>query len=215
MTAMNTLRSQPTYVKIAAAATVAVGAAAVYHEHERRKTEKSKKSTTEKKKSKEDSSPDKSKKSKKSSSKSPEMKRKSKSSSSEKTKTKPESTDKSVEPIATPAAPEPKATTGNKKVVVLISSYGGNIQIKTNQERAFTILKGMKVEGDQLEIVDGAKAPNREKRNELFGVSGIRAKYPQFFVVDQTDKTHFVANWEDFEAMNDMGCLKQTLNIAA
>ncbi len=209
---------QPTYVKIAAAATVAAGAAAVYHEHERRKTEKTKNSTTEKKKSKTETSPDKPKKSKKSSSKSPESKRKSKASSGEKTKTKTESTDKSptkVEPISTPAAPEPKATTGNKKIVVLISSYGGNIQIKTNQERAFTILKGMKVEGDQLEVVDGAVAPNREKRNELFGVSGIRAKYPQFFVVDQTDKTHFVANWEDFEAMNDMGSLKKTLNLAA
>ena len=211
-------------VKIAVGVTVAAGAAAVYVEHERRKKEKTEK--TKKKKSKAESSPDKPKKSKKSSSKSPKTKRKTKSSSSEKNKTKAESTDQSpakVEPIAAAAAPEltpeptpePTAATGNKKVVVLISSYGGNIQIKTNQERAFTILKGMKVEGDQLEIVDGAKAPNREKRNELFGVSGIRAKYPQFFVVDQTDKTHFVANWEDFEAMNDMGCLKQTLNLAA
>jgi len=111
--------------------------------------------------------------------------------------------------LATPPAP-----TGNKSVLVLISSYQTNPNLKSNQDRAMTILKGLKIPDHQLETIDGAAPANKERRNELFGISGIRAKYPQFFVVDQTDTTTFVADWDNFEAMNEMGTLKETLNLA-
>uniref|UniRef100_A0A7S0TA28 Uncharacterized protein n=1 Tax=Pseudo-nitzschia delicatissima TaxID=44447 RepID=A0A7S0TA28_9STRA len=110
--------------------------------------------------------------------------------------------------------PETTPTTGNKKVVVLVTSYAANPNIKANQDRAMTILKGLKVSDDQMETIDGAAKQLRGKRNELFGLSGIRAKYPQFFVIDQNDQTNFLASWEDFEMMNEMGTLKASLNLA-
>jgi hypothetical protein len=106
-----------------------------------------------------------------------------------------------------------EAPPSNKKLLVLISSYSPNIQQKTNQDRAFTIIKGLKIGDDQIETIDGAVAANREKRNELFGLSGIRAKYPQFFLVDG-GTTKFLADWDGFEAMNEMGTLKESVNLS-
>ena len=110
----------------------------------------------------------------------------------------------------------PTATkgSGNRKLLVLISSYMPTLKQRTSQDRAFTILNGIGISPDQMETVDGAMATNKEKRNELFGVSGIRAKYPQFFLVDGNQQTEFFADWEDFEAMNDSGILKETLVLA-
>ncbi len=79
----------------------------------------------------------------------------------------------------------------------------------------------MKIPDHQLELVDGAAPSNKERRNDLFGISGIRAKYPQIFVVVDNDDdddatpttTTFVADWEGFEAMNEMGTLRETLNL--
>ena len=79
---------------------------------------------------------------------------------------------------------------------------------------AMTILKGMKIGDDRMETIDGSKPENKEKRNELFGISGIRAKYPQFFVVDQSDATTFLADWDGFQEMNEMGSLKESINLA-
>ena len=110
--------------------------------------------------------------------------------------------------------PEAARATSNKRVVVLVTSYYGNPHTRPNQERAMTILNGLKVGDDQLEILDGAAPANKEKRNKLFALSGIRAKYPQFFVVDQNDTTTFLADWEGLEAMNEMGSLKESLNLA-
>jgi len=121
-----------------------------------------------------------------------------------------------VQPKTEPFEEQPveSKAPGNKKLLVLISSYSPNIAQKTSQERAMTIIKGLKVRPDQMETIDGANKDNRERRNELFGVSGIRAKYPQFFVVDANDQTKFVADWDGFEMLNEMGTLKETLNLA-
>ena len=192
---------------VAAAVTIAAGAAAVMVERKRRKKPSSKKVKKEKDEKKADSSTSvvETKKKKKKRSKSKE--------------------EKIVVAAAVPVTPEsseteevvepaPVAQSGNKKIVVLVTSYCTNPQIRANQDMAMTILKGLKIKDDQLETIDGAAKDNREKRNELFGVSGIRAKYPQFFVVDQSDTTSFLANWDDFQAMNEMGTLKQSLNLA-
>ena len=120
----------------------------------------------------------------------------------------------STAPIIDTPEESPESGGNNKKVVVLISSYATNANLKSNQDRALTILKGLKLRDDQMEIIDGAVAANRDKRNELFGLSGIRAKYPQFFVVDQSDATTFLADWEGFQEMNEMGSLKESINLA-
>ena len=106
-----------------------------------------------------------------------------------------------------------KKSSGSKKMIVLISSYSANHQQKSHQDRALTILKGLKIGEDQLETIDGAKPENKEKRNELFGLSGIRAKYPQFFLVDESNTTSFLADFDGFEAMHEMGTLLETMKL--
>lgn len=114
----------------------------------------------------------------------------------------------------------PAETKGDKKLLVLISSFSGNLQQRSHQDRALTILKGLNVRNDQMVTVDGAKPENREKRSALFGVSGIRAKYPQFFLVDAAAGDNgsatltFLADWDGFESMNEIGTLKESMNLA-
>ncbi|VEU42713.1 unnamed protein product [Pseudo-nitzschia multistriata] len=101
----------------------------------------------------------------------------------------------------------------NRKILMLISTVSGSQEQKTAQDRALTILKGMHISPEQLEQVDGADPANLERRNELFAVSGIRAKYPQFFVVNANDKIEYLADWESFEMMNEVGSLSESMNL--
>jgi len=98
----------------------------------------------------------------------------------------------------------------NKKILMLISSTSGRVDQKTAQDRALTILKGMQVSPEQL---DGAIPANRERRNELFVISGIRAHYPQFFLIDANNEIKYFADWEAFETMHDMGSLLELMNL--
>lgn len=50
-------------------------------------------------------------------------------------------------------------------------------------------------------VVDGADEAQKELRNELFSISGIRGKYPQVFLTNKTDKTEFVG---DFAAIQTL-----------
>jgi hypothetical protein len=103
-----------------------------------------------------------------------------------------------------------------KKLLMLISTMSGRQDQKAAQERAVTILKGMQIESgsDLFEQLDGADPANRTRRNELFAISGLRAKYPQFFLVDG-DKTEFLADFESFEYMHDSGSLHDSMNLDA
>lgn len=40
-------------------------------------------------------------------------------------------------------------------------------------------------------------------RNELFRLSGLRAVYPQFFLIHGQDRIEFLGDWEKIEAVND------------
>ena len=125
-----------------------------------------------------------------------------------------------LQPSKTTVVATPAEIKGDKKLLVLISSFSANLQQKSHQDRALTILKGLNVRNEQMVTVDGAKPENREKRNALFGVSGIRAKYPQFFLVDAaasdtgSANLTFLADWEGFESMHEMGSLKVSMNLA-
>lgn len=50
-------------------------------------------------------------------------------------------------------------------------------------------------------VVDGADPAQKELRDELFGISGIRGKYPQVFLTNKTDKTEFIG---DFNAVQEL-----------
>merc|ERR1711865_367310 len=90
----------------------------------------------------------------------------------------------------------------NKRLLMLISSSSGRHEQKTAQDRALTILKGM-----------GTDPDHRQRRNDLFAISGIRAMYPQFFTVDADDNIKFLANWESFEFMHDSGSLSDSMKL--
>eukprot|EP00565_Helicotheca_tamesis_P009020 CAMPEP_0185726440 /NCGR_PEP_ID=MMETSP1171-20130828/2422_1 /TAXON_ID=374046 /ORGANISM="Helicotheca tamensis, Strain CCMP826" /LENGTH=82 /DNA_ID=CAMNT_0028394801 /DNA_START=199 /DNA_END=444 /DNA_ORIENTATION=+ len=63
-----------------------------------------------------------------------------------------------------------------------------------------TILNAKKV---PYEKVDGMDPEQRERRNELFGISGVRGNYPQFFFESKDGKTEFFGNYEKFEAVSE------------
>jgi len=128
----------------------------------------------------------------------------------------PKASAEGSKPETAKAAPTTKKKASGKSscktVLVLISSYTTTLEQRSNQERALTILKGLKLGDDAMEVVDGARPDNKDRRNELFGVSGTRAQYPQFFMVcGKSGQTEFLADWDGFEAMNDAGTLEGTL----
>ncbi|CAB9523382.1 saccharopine dehydrogenase [Seminavis robusta] len=106
------------------------------------------------------------------------------------------------------AAMTPKAALRDKSLIMLISSMSGNMTTSTNQARASNMLKGLDV---VPELVDGADPVNKDLRTQLFGISGQRGKYPQFFIREKDGSLKFFGNMEDFDYYNDTGTLAQQL----
>ena len=99
--------------------------------------------------------------------------------------------------------PERKKTKGplDKYLLVLISSQSLSRDQVAIQQQVEAILKAQHI---PYEEIDGAIRPNRERRNELFNLSGIWAKYPQFFVVSGKHTT-FWGDWEKLQERNENG----------
>ena len=91
-----------------------------------------------------------------------------------------------------------------------IMSAGSNHQVQMkNQKRALTILEAI---GIQPEVLDAADPANDIVRDELYGMSGIREKFPQFFLV-QGDRTSFFADFMELDNMNEEGTLAEWLRM--
>ena len=60
------------------------------------------------------------------------------------------------------------------------------------------------------DTVDGADPSNKDRRNELFGISGRRGAYPQFFLVHGSTTT-FWGDWDRLESCNEDGTLETEL----
>eukprot|EP00977_Amphora_coffeiformis_P003639 scaffold710_cov171-Amphora_coffeaeformis.AAC.8 len=104
-----------------------------------------------------------------------------------------------------PAAPPVKDT---PKAVVLISKQSFNRNVVQDQERALHTLKSM---GIPFNTIDGADPQNKMVRDQLFQLSGLRAIYPQFFVVRRNGTKTFWGGMEVFEASNESGTLEQDM----
>jgi hypothetical protein len=89
------------------------------------------------------------------------------------------------------------------KLIVLISKFSGTLQQRTKQDRAISILKGKKI--NNIEEVDGSAPINKDLRNLLFGISGVRGDYPQFFLLNDQDNVTYLGNFDWLEYMNDIG----------
>jgi hypothetical protein len=51
------------------------------------------------------------------------------------------------------------------------------------------------------EKVDGSDAAQVELRNKLFGVSSLRGKYPQLFIVQENGDYKYVGQWDETEML--------------
>ena len=92
---------------------------------------------------------------------------------------------------------------GGKKLLMLLSNQSGNRQQVADQDRAQTLFKVRQID---TQLLDGSDPTNKPRRDELFRISGIRANYPQFFLVGDTITT-FLGNFDVIESMNDVGTL--------
>jgi len=113
-----------------------------------------------------------------------------------------------------PAKPEnaeklPKLETS--RLLILVSSQSMDRQTGSRQQNAFTLLD---VKNIAYETLDGADPVNKDRRNDLFSLSGIRAKYPQFFKVSSNGDTSFWGDWDHFELCNENGTLSRELGVS-
>lgn len=89
---------------------------------------------------------------------------------------------------------------GDSEVVLLESSTPGNVKTIQCQKRAQMLLSSR---GIPYYTIDGANPINKANRDVLFDISGIRAKYPQFFVSRNATRTTILGDWETVEAITD------------
>lgn len=107
-----------------------------------------------------------------------------------------------------PTSMDGSTTVKNGKVLVmLLSTSSGNAVQKANQERAMFILDSSRI---SPQIVDGSDQSLIPLRNHLFSLSGLRGKYPQFFLKNvATEDYSFVGTFDTVESMNDEGPLEE------
>ena len=116
---------------------------------------------------------------------------------------------KSTNPSAFPS-PTTNGSPPNKRLLVLVSKLSLSRGQLAIQQKTEIILKSQNI---PYEEIDGSIALNRDRRNELFSLSGLRGQYPQFFVV-QTDQTSFFGDWETVDMHNENGTLLQAFESA-
>lgn len=77
-----------------------------------------------------------------------------------------------------------------------------------NAERLRTLFQSKKMVWEEI---DGTDPNNKEKRSELFRISGLRAEYPQVFFLDcDSCEYRFVGNYGKISTLNEMnGILKE------
>ena len=94
-------------------------------------------------------------------------------------------------------------------VLMLFSSQSLSRDQLAYQQQAKTIFMANNV---PVAEIDGALIHNRDKRNELFNISGLWAKYPQFFVVGEKD-TLFWGDWDTLQDQNEDGNVVSSLGL--
>jgi short subunit dehydrogenase-like uncharacterized protein len=108
--------------------------------------------------------------------------------------------------LGTAAGASPSMST---QVLVLISLQSIDRSVAQNQQNVFTVLEA---NGIKYTTLDGADPANKEERNALFTLSGRRAKYPQFFLVNASEKTFF-GGMDEFNQANEAGGLARVLGL--
>ena len=100
--------------------------------------------------------------------------------------------------------PKPEA----KKLICLVSNGCHDRVQSSNQSKALDWFAARKV---PYNVVDGMDPEQKEMRNKLFAVSGIRGNYPQFFFELQDGTINFFGNFDKIEELNETNSLSEEL----
>lgn len=87
-----------------------------------------------------------------------------------------------------------------KKLICLISKGCHDRLQTTNQDKALAWFNSRQL---PYTVVDGMNPDQRQKRNELFDVSGVRGNYPQFFFEYQNGSIQYLGNFNKLERLNE------------
>jgi|UniRef100_A0A8J9S2C5 hypothetical protein len=113
-----------------------------------------------------------------------------------------------------PALPTPSTTTKTEvlppnRVLILVSQQSMIRTVTTNQQNAVVMLHASDI---PFELFDGSDPTNKDRRNELFALSGKRGVYPQFFVIEESKpKPRFWGDYETMEVSNENGTLAEDI----
>jgi len=98
---------------------------------------------------------------------------------------------------------------GPKKKLICLVSNGCHDRIQSaNQSKALDWFTARKVPHT---VVDGMDPEQREVRNKLFGISGIRGNYPQFFFELEDGTQNFFGNFAKIEELNETNDIPKEL----
>ena len=92
----------------------------------------------------------------------------------------------------------PSSDNINNNIVVLLSEGNFDYKQRANQNNALQLLNDISL---PYTTIDGMDPNQREKRNELFDISGIRGNYPQFFLC-KGEEYEYLGNYEWLESCN-------------
>ena len=118
----------------------------------------------------------------------------------------PEAAPEQAPPLARSGS---SAVGGEKHVLMLVSEQSLSRDQLDRQDKARVLLENV---GVAFYEINGADPEQRDKRNELFKLSGKWGKYPQFFLVDLDGNTSFWGDWEDLEQSHERGTLEKDLH---
>ena len=98
---------------------------------------------------------------------------------------------------------------GPKKKLICLVSNGCHDRIQSaNQSKALDWFIARKVPHT---VVDGMDPEQRGVRNKLFGISGIRGNYPQFFFELEDGTLNFFGNFQKIEELNETNDIPKEL----
>lgn len=94
----------------------------------------------------------------------------------------------------------------NSRLVALISKSFATAKQLSEQSRGINILQSRRF---AVEVIDGSDLSKRNRRNELFRVSGLRGQYPQFFLEDSRGHQLYIGGFEAVEDINEASSLPE------
>lgn len=111
--------------------------------------------------------------------------------------------------VAITETPSQLSSSPNNNLVVLISEGNFNQVQSANQRNALQLLNDLSL---SCTTIDGMDPSQREKRNELFDISGIRGNYPQFFLCKGDQEYEYLGNYEWLESCN-LDALQKSISV--